>query len=45
MSQHREATRWLIITLSLGAVVVADDVVVAQPGRGLLLARAITRSL
>jgi hypothetical protein len=45
MSQHREATGWPIITLSQGAVVVADDVVVARPGRGLLLARAITRSL
>jgi len=40
-----EVTGWPVLTLSRGEIVFADDVVVGQPGRGLLLERAATRPL
>ena len=40
-----EVTGWPVMTLSRGEIVFDDDVVVGQPGRGLLLERAATRPL
>ncbi len=43
--QGWEVTGWPGMTLSRGEVVFADDVVLGQAGRGLLLERAATRPL